>query len=223
MGGPGSKESPEACARRCRTVEPGGPAGSSRSTTPSSAAISAASAVSSFVTEAHRKTRSRGPCVPATSPSRSTPTETVSGGHCSTCARTSTAGDTRTVERRLVPAESPMAATVGYSRAVRVGPHVHVAGTAPIMPGEIDPPPDAYSQTKRSLEIILAALEQVGARAEHVVRTRAYLVDVDDWKEVGRAHGEVFGSVLPASAFVVVKGLLDPRWRVELEADALVP
>jgi enamine deaminase RidA (YjgF/YER057c/UK114 family) len=115
-----------------------------------------------------------------------------------------------------------MAATVGYSRAVRVGPHVHVAGTAPIMPGELDPPPDAYAQTKRSLEIILSALEQVGARAEHVVRTRAYLVDADDWKEVGRAHGEVFASVQPATAFVVVKGLLDPRWRVELEADALV-
>jgi enamine deaminase RidA (YjgF/YER057c/UK114 family) len=127
------------------------------------------------------------------------------------------------MERRLVPAESPMAATVGYSRAVRVGPHVHVAGTAPIMPGEIDPPPDAYAQTKRSLEIIVAALEQVGARPEHVVRTRAYLIDADDWKDVGRAHSEVFSSVQPATAFVVVKGLLDPRWRVELEADALVP
>jgi enamine deaminase RidA (YjgF/YER057c/UK114 family) len=91
------------------------------------------------------------------------------------------------------------------------------------MPGEADPPPDAYAQTKRCLEIIVAALEEVGSRPEDVVRTRAYLVDADDWKDVGRAHGEVFGSVLPASAFVVVKGLLDPRWRVELEADALVP
>ena len=116
-----------------------------------------------------------------------------------------------------------MAATVGHSRAVRVGPHVHVAGTAPIMPGDIDPPPDAYAQAKRSLEIITAALRDVGAGPEHVVRTRAYLVDADDWKDVGRAHGEVFAAVLPASAFVVVKGLLDPRWRVELEADALVP
>jgi enamine deaminase RidA (YjgF/YER057c/UK114 family) len=115
-----------------------------------------------------------------------------------------------------------MAATVGYSRAVRVGDHVHVAGTAPIMPGEADPPPDAYAQARRCLEIITSALEQVGAGAEHVVRTRAYLVDAEDWKEVGRAHGEVFGAVLPASAFVVVKGLLDPRWRVELEADAVV-
>src|SRR5689334_7916779 len=126
------------------------------------------------------------------------------------------------MERRLVPADSPMAATVGYSRAVRVGPYVHVAGTAPIMPGEADPPPDAYAQAKRCLEIITAALEQLGAGAEHVVRTRAYLVAADDWKDVGRAHGEVFGEVLPASAFVVVKELLDPRWRVELEVDALV-
>ena len=127
------------------------------------------------------------------------------------------------MERRLVPADSPMAATVGYSRAVRVGPNVHIAGTAPIMPGEAEPPPDAYAQTKRCLEIIVAALAQLDARPEHVVRTRAYLVDADDWKEVGRAHGEVFGSVRPASAFVVVKGLLDPRWRIELEVDALIP
>jgi enamine deaminase RidA (YjgF/YER057c/UK114 family) len=116
-----------------------------------------------------------------------------------------------------------MAATVGYSRAVRVGPHVHVAGTAPIMPGEADPPPDAYAQAKRCLEIIVSALAELGAAPEHVVRTRAYLVEADDWKDVGRAHGEVFASVKPASAFVVVKSLLDPRWRVELEAEALVP
>jgi enamine deaminase RidA (YjgF/YER057c/UK114 family) len=122
-----------------------------------------------------------------------------------------------------VPAESPMAATVGYSRAVRVGPHVHVAGTAPIMPGEADPPTDAYAQTRRCLEIMVSALAELGARPEHVVRTRAYLVEADDWREVGRAHGEIFGSVKPASAFVVVRSLLDPRWRVELEADALVP
>jgi enamine deaminase RidA (YjgF/YER057c/UK114 family) len=115
-----------------------------------------------------------------------------------------------------------MAATVGYSRAIRVGPHVHVAGTAPIMPGEAEPPPDAYAQTKRILEIVVSALAEVGADVEDVVRTRAYLVDGDDWKEVGRAHGEVFGSVRPATAVVVVKGLLDPAWRVELEVDALV-
>jgi enamine deaminase RidA (YjgF/YER057c/UK114 family) len=126
------------------------------------------------------------------------------------------------VEKKVVPAKSPMAATVGYSRAVRVGPHVHVAGTAPIMPGEGDPPPDAYAQARRCLDIIVSALSELGAGVEHVVRTRAYLVDADDWKDVGRAHGEVFGSVRPVTTFVVMKDLLDPRWRVELEAEALV-
>jgi enamine deaminase RidA (YjgF/YER057c/UK114 family) len=126
------------------------------------------------------------------------------------------------MERQVVPAESPYVATVGYSRAIRVGPHVHVAGTAPIMPGETDPPTDPYAQAKRCLEIIVDALEVVGAGPEHVVRTRAYLTSADDWKEVGRAHGEVFGEVLPASAMIVVSSLLDPRWLVEIEVDALV-
>jgi enamine deaminase RidA (YjgF/YER057c/UK114 family) len=122
------------------------------------------------------------------------------------------------MERRLVPAVSPMAATVGYSRAVRVGPHVHVAGTAPVG-SDSD---DAYEQAKRCLEIIAAALEDVGASMRDVVRTRVYLTDAGDWQEVGRAHGEVFGEILPASAMLVVAGLLDPAWRVEIEADALV-
>ena len=126
------------------------------------------------------------------------------------------------MKRQLVPAESPFAATVGYSRAVRAGPHVHVAGTAPIMPGGADPPEGAYDQAKRCLEIVLAALAEVGAGPEDVVRTRVYLVRGDDWQEVGRAHGEVFGSIRPVTAFVVVAGLLDPRWRVEIEAEALV-
>jgi enamine deaminase RidA (YjgF/YER057c/UK114 family) len=126
------------------------------------------------------------------------------------------------MKRRVVPADSPYVATVGYSRAIRVGPHVHVAGTAPIMPGETDPPTDPYAQAKRCLEIIVAALKEVGAGPEHVVRTRAYLTSADDWKEVGRAHGEVFAEVLPASAMIVVSSLLDPRWLVEIEAEALV-
>jgi enamine deaminase RidA (YjgF/YER057c/UK114 family) len=126
------------------------------------------------------------------------------------------------VERQLVPAESPFAATVGYSRAVRVGAHVHVAGTAPIMPGDADPPADAYGQAKRCLEIVVAALAELGAAPEHVVRTRAFITNPDDWQGVGKAHGEVFAEVRPASAFIVVAGLLDSRWRVEIEADALV-
>jgi enamine deaminase RidA (YjgF/YER057c/UK114 family) len=90
------------------------------------------------------------------------------------------------------------------------------------MPGEADPPTDPYAQARRCLEIVLAALAELGAGPEHVVRTRAYLTSADDWKEVGRAHGEVFADVRPASAMVVVSSLLDPRWRVELEVDALV-
>ena len=123
------------------------------------------------------------------------------------------------MSRQFVPAISPQAATVGYSRAVRDGHHVHVAGTAPIGIVSADP----YEQGKRCLEIIVAALGELGAAPEHVVRTRVYLVDAADWEEVGRAHGEVFGDVKPASAFVVVAGLLDPSWRVEIEAEALLP
>ena len=121
--------------------------------------------------------------------------------------------------RQLVPAISPQSATVGYSRAVRDGRHVYVAGTAPIGIDSSDP----YEQGKRCLDIIAAALAEVGAAPEHVVRTRVYLVDAADWEEVGRAHGEVFGDAKPATAFVVVAGLLDPAWRVEIEAEALLP
>lgn len=114
-----------------------------------------------------------------------------------------------------------MAATVGYSRAVRVGDHVSVAGTAPVMPDGSDPPDDAYSQAKRCLEIIVAALAEVGARPEHVVRTRVYVTRAEDWEDIGRAHGEVFADVRPASSMVVA-ALLDPSWLVEIEAEAIV-
>src|SRR5579864_3933151 len=123
------------------------------------------------------------------------------------------------MSRQLVPAISPQAAIVGYSRAVRDGRHVYVAGTAPVGTDSADP----YVQAQRCLEIILAALAEVGAAPEDVVRTRVYLVDAGDWEAVGRAHGEVFGDVRPASAFVVVAALLDPAWRVEVEAEALLP
>jgi enamine deaminase RidA (YjgF/YER057c/UK114 family) len=126
------------------------------------------------------------------------------------------------MDRRLVPAVSPMAATVGYSRAVRVGDSVSVAGTAPVMADGGDPPEDPYGQARRCLEIIRASLAEVGAGPEHVVRTRVYLTRAEDWQEVGRAHGEVFGDVRPASTMVVVGGLLDPRWLVEIEADAIL-
>jgi enamine deaminase RidA (YjgF/YER057c/UK114 family) len=127
------------------------------------------------------------------------------------------------VERRQVAAVSPQAAIVGYSRAVRTGNLVYVAGTAPVMPDGAEPPPDAYGQARRCLEIVVAALAELGALPEHVVRTRIFVTRPDIWEDVGRAHGEVFGEARPATAMVVVAALLDPRWLLEIEADAVVP
>jgi enamine deaminase RidA (YjgF/YER057c/UK114 family) len=124
-------------------------------------------------------------------------------------------------DRARVASGSPYEPVVGFSRAVRVGERVLVAGTAPVWPdGSCDPDPRA--QAARCLEIILAALAEVGAGPEHVVRTRMYVVDAADWEAVGRAHGEVFADARPAATMVVVAGLLDPRWRVEIEAEAVV-
>jgi enamine deaminase RidA (YjgF/YER057c/UK114 family) len=92
-----------------------------------------------------------------------------------------------------------------------------------VMPEGADPPADAYGQARRCLQIILAALAEAGATPEHVVRTRTFLLSADDWEAVGRAHGEVFGDVRPASTMIVVSALLDRRWLVEIEADALLP
>jgi enamine deaminase RidA (YjgF/YER057c/UK114 family) len=127
------------------------------------------------------------------------------------------------VSRRLITSGSPFEPVIGFSRAVVEGHHVVVAGTAPIMPDGGDPPADAFGQARRVLEIILAALDEAGAGPEHVVRTRTYLTDVADWEAAGRAHGEVFAEFRPASTMVVVSGFLDPRWVVEMEADAVLP
>jgi enamine deaminase RidA (YjgF/YER057c/UK114 family) len=126
------------------------------------------------------------------------------------------------VERQLVSSGSPYEKTVGFSRAVRVGNQVFVAGTAPVMPEGADPPPDAYGQTKRCLEIIEAALAEAGASLADVVRTRVFLVRTDDFEEAGRAHGEAFGDIRPANTTLTVTELVDPRWLVELEAEAVV-
>lgn len=126
------------------------------------------------------------------------------------------------MERRRVASGSPYEPVIGFSRAVAAGNAIAVSGTAPIMPDGGDPPGDAYGQTVRCLRIIADALAEAGASAADVVRTRTYLVDPADWEEVGRAHGEMFGDVRPASTMVVVTGFLDPRWRVEIEADAIV-
>ena len=127
------------------------------------------------------------------------------------------------MERQLVPAVSPFAHAAGYSRVVRVGPHVFVAGTAPIMPGDADPPADPYGQTRRCLQIALEAMDEVGASADDVVRTRIMLTRADDFPEIARAHGDVFKDVRPVNTSYVVAELLDPRWLLEIELEAVVP
>jgi enamine deaminase RidA (YjgF/YER057c/UK114 family) len=126
------------------------------------------------------------------------------------------------VDRRHVFSGAPTESSYGYCRAVVVGNNVHVSGTAPVMPEGADPPPDAYGQARRCLEIIIGALAEAGAQPKHVVRTRVYLVRVEDYDEVYRAHAEIFGEVRPANTGVVIAGLLDPRWLVEIEADAVL-
>ena len=120
--------------------------------------------------------------------------------------------------RMNIPGTSPYEPVIGFSRAVRAGQTVYVAGTGPVGADLAD----AATQTRHILEIIRGTLEKAGARLEDVVRTRMYLTHVDDCEEVGRAHGEFFGAIRPAATMVVVAGLLQPTWRVEIEADAVV-
>lgn len=126
------------------------------------------------------------------------------------------------MDRRLVSSGAAWERSYGYSRAVVAGRHVYVSGTAPVMADEAEPAPDAYGQARRCIEIIVAALADAGARPQDVVRTRVYLVRAADFDEVYRAHAEVFGDVRPATTGLVVAGLLDPRWLVEIEAEALL-
>jgi enamine deaminase RidA (YjgF/YER057c/UK114 family) len=125
------------------------------------------------------------------------------------------------MERRAARSGSPFEETIGFSRAVRAGTAIAVSGTAPIWPdGHVDPDPAV--QAGRCWEIALAALEELGGRREDVVRTRQYVTDASYGEPVGAVHGAVFGAVRPASTMVVVSALLDPRWVVEVELDAVV-
>ena len=125
------------------------------------------------------------------------------------------------MDRQRISSGAAFEERVGYSRAVRVGAHVWVSGTAPIMAGDADPPGDAYGQAQVCLEIIGRALAQAGASLDDVVRTRIYVTDAGDIDDVGRAHAEAFAAARPATTGIVTE-LLDPRWRVEIEAEAVI-
>jgi enamine deaminase RidA (YjgF/YER057c/UK114 family) len=124
-------------------------------------------------------------------------------------------------ERRHYASGSPFEPLIGFSRATRVRDHVYVSGTGPIWEdGSFDADPAA--QARRCLEIVVDALAELGARPEHVVRTRIYLLDPNDIDVVGPVHAEFFGDAHPATTAIAVSAFLDPRWRVEIEADAIV-
>jgi enamine deaminase RidA (YjgF/YER057c/UK114 family) len=126
------------------------------------------------------------------------------------------------VERRLISSGSSWEERYGYSRAVVAGDRVHVSGTAPVMPGDSDPPTDPYGQARRCLEILVQALAEGGASPHEVVRTRIFVTDRAHMDEVMRAHGEVFAHARPACTGIVTD-LIDPRWLVEIEAEAILP
>ncbi len=128
------------------------------------------------------------------------------------------------MERKLVSSGSPFEPAIGFSRAVRVGPHIAVSGTAPIAAtGGTASPGDLYAQTLRCLEIIEKAVNDAGGKREHVVRTRMFLKDMDRWHDAGRAHGEFFKDIRPASTMIQIVQAIDPSWLIEIEADAIVP
>jgi len=126
--------------------------------------------------------------------------------------------------RHLISTGTPWEPIVGYSRAVRVDHHVYVAGTTAVgADGRVVGPGDPRAQTIHILQVIQRALEEAGARLDHVVRTRIYVTDIRQWDAIGRAHGEFFRDIRPAATMVEVRRLIDPEMLVEIEADAIIP
>ena len=126
-------------------------------------------------------------------------------------------------DRVTVSTGAPWEETVGYCRAVRVGNHVAVSGTAPVGDdGEVVGVGDAYAQARRCIEIIERALGEAGASLQNVVRTRMFVTDISQWEAIGKAHGEAFGAIRPATSMVEVSALIDPDMLVEIEADAII-
>ena len=127
------------------------------------------------------------------------------------------------MQRKLISSGSPFEPIIGFSRAVRVGPHIAVSGTAPVAPGGgVACPGDLYGQALRCLAIIEKAIVEAGGKREHVIRTRIFLKDMSNWQDAGRAHGEFFRDIRPASTMIQIVQAIDPAWLVEIEADAIV-
>ncbi len=126
------------------------------------------------------------------------------------------------MKRQLISSGAPWEAIVGYSRAVRVGNQIEVSGTVAMDGEQLIGEGDPYLQAKFSLEKIGKALNEAGAKFEHIVRTRIYVVDIAHWEEITKAHGEIFKNILPACTLVKVAGLIDDRLLVEIEATAII-
>ena len=125
------------------------------------------------------------------------------------------------MERKNISSGAPWEDIVGYSRAVRIGNTIEVSGTAPVQDGKVLGD-TAYEQTIACLEIIKESLEKAGAKMEDVVRTRIFVTDISQWEEFGKAHGEYFGHIKPATSMVEVRSLIDPKMLVEIEATAII-